>query len=150
MKTYITNAKIYTMNKNDEIIENGFILIENHKIILVGEMRELPAIKPDTEIIDAMGKIVTPGLVDAHSHLGMWEDGLNEEGDDGNEETTPITPHLRAIDAINPLDNAFKEAFSSGITTVLSGPGSANPISGQFAAIKTYGKCIDNMIIKAE
>ena len=70
-------------------------------------------------------------------------------GDDGNEETEPLTPQLRAIDAINPMDRCFSEALDAGVTTVVTGPGSANPIGGQLAAIKTAGFCIDDMIVKA-
>ena len=81
--------------------------------------------------------------------MGMWEEGLGFEGDDGNEMTDPITPHLRAIDAINPLNLSFEEAVDSGVTTVVTGPGSANPISGQFCAMKTAGRCVDKMLMKA-
>ena len=130
-------------------IENGYVKIQDHKIIEVGKMSDFSDSNIDAEIIEAEGRITTPGLVDAHSHLGMWEDGLDFEGDDGNEDTDPCTPQLRAIDAINPMEASFREAFVSGITTVITGPGSANPIGGQLAAIKTYGKRIDDMIIKA-
>ncbi|MGB9132537.1 MAG: amidohydrolase [Methanosarcina sp.] len=99
--------------------------------------------------MDASGKLVFPGFIDAHSHLGMWEDSMGFEGADGNEETDPVTPHLRAIDGINPCDRCFSEAISHGITATATGPGSANVLGGQFAAIKTYGKRIDNMIIKS-
>lgn len=144
----IINGNILTMSDTHKTIENGYIKIENHKISEVGNMSDLK-ITNNSEIIDAEGRLITPGLVDAHSHLGMWEDGLNFEGDDGNEDTDPITPHLRAIDAVNPMENAFREAFEAGITTVITGPGSANPIGGQAAAVKTYGRRIDDMIIKA-
>ena len=90
-----------------------------------------------------------PGFIDAHCHLGMFGDALGFEGDDGNEATDPCTPHLRAIDGVNPLDRCFEEARAAGVTTVLTGPGSANPISGQFAAIKTMGKWVDAMVVKA-
>ena len=90
-----------------------------------------------------------PGFIDAHCHLGMFGDAVGFEGDDGNEATDPCTPHLRAIDAVNPLDRCFEEARAAGVTTVLTGPGSANPISGQFAAIKTTGKWVDAMVLKA-
>ena len=80
--------------------------------------------------------------------LGIIEDGVGFEGDDCNEETDPVTPHLRSIDGINPFDRCFDEASSAGITTVLSSPGSANTICGQICAIKTYGRRIDDMIIK--
>lgn len=148
----IINADILTMDSSGTEFKNGYIVIQNKKIAKVGQMSEYdPSEYTDcgAEIIDAGQRLVTPGLIDAHSHLGMWEDGLNFEGDDGNEDTDPCTPHLRAIDAVNPMENAFSEAFAAGITTVITGPGSANPIGGQPAAIKTYGRRIDDMIIKA-
>ena len=148
----IINADILTMDSSDTEFKNGYIVIQNKKIAKIGQMSEYdPSEYTDcgAEIIDAGQRLVTPGLIDAHSHLGMWEDGLNFEGDDGNEDTDPCTPHLRAIDAVNPMENAFSEAFAAGITTVITGPGSANPIGGQPAAIKTYGRRIDDMIIKA-
>ena len=138
----IKNATIHTMaNKN---FENGMILVDHGKIIAIGNVVTLP---PNTEIIDAKGKFVMPGMIDAHCHLGMWEDGMGSEGADGNEAVDPVTPHLRAIDAINPMDICFKDAMDAGITTVATGPGSANVIGGQFAVIKTYGNRIDDMII---
>lgn len=141
----ITNAKIYTMEKQ-EIIKNGYISFENGKITDIGDMNSF---SPSGEIFDADGGIVTPGLVEAHCHIGMWEDGLNEEGDDGNEDTEPATPHLRAIDAVNPQDRAFSEAVEAGVTTVVTGPGSANPIGGQLMAMKTAGVRADDMAIKS-
>ncbi len=138
----IKNGKIYTMA--DEII-HGDILIEEGKIIKIGKDIEASA---GAKTIDANGNYVLPGFIDAHTHLGLWEDGMGYEGADGNEETDPITPHLSAIDGINPMDKNFKEAIEGGITTVASGPGSANVIGGQFIAIKTHGDRIDDMIIK--
>jgi len=139
----IKNGKILTMA--DKNYERGSILIDNGKIIAVGEEVEAPK---DAMVIDAEGKIVMPGMIDAHCHLGMWEDSLGFEGADGNEETDPVTPHLRAIDGINPMDRTFEEAREGGITTVCTGPGSANVIGGTFTIIKTYGKRIDDMIVK--
>ena len=105
---------------------------------------------PDSiEIIEANGGYLTPGLIDAHCHLGMVGDSVGMESDDGNEDTDPITPHLRAIDAINPFDRGFQEAKEAGVVCVVTGPGSANAIGGQFAAIKTHGISVDDMIIKA-
>lgn len=101
------------------------------------------------ETIDANQGHILPGFVDAHCHLGVFGDALGFEADDGNESTDPCTPNLRAIDAINPLDRCFEEARAAGVTTVLTGPGSANPISGQFAAIKTTGRWVDAMIVRA-
>ena len=102
----IINAVIKTIENGD--IENGYIIIEENKIKEVGKMSDLKIISPLSSCLDAEGKIVTPGFVDAHCHIGMWEDGLNFEGDDGNEDTDPITPQLNALDAINPMDRAFR------------------------------------------
>jgi len=102
----------------------------------------------DAQIIDAQGLIVTPGLVDAHCHLGMWEEGIGFEGADGNEAVEPVTPQLRAIDSINPMDISIQEAREGGVTTAVTGPGSANVIGGTFLAMKTWGKRIDKMVIK--
>ena len=140
----IVNGLIYTM-ENEEVIEKGSILIDGGKIIKVGKNIDLPK---DVEVIDAKGNLVLPGFIDAHCHLGMWEEGIGQEGSDGNEGVDPVTPHLRAIDAINPMDEAFFESYSNGVTTAITGPGSANVIGGMFAAVKTYGKRIDDMILK--
>jgi len=153
----IKNARIYTMSLSGEnqIIENGYVKISDGLIDEVGDMKEYKKNNKNNnknnkeEIIEAGGKWLLPGFIDAHTHLGMYEDGLKNEGDDLNEGTDPCAPHLRAIDAINPMDRTFDEALAAGITCVATGPGSASPISGQFAVIKTYGKRIDDMIIKA-
>lgn len=142
---FLKNAKIMTVAK--ENFEKGNILIENGKIKEIGVDVVAPL---DAKVIDLEGKIIYPGFIDAHTHLGMWEDSIGFEGEDGNEMTDPVTPELRSIDAINPMDKTFKEALEGGITTVASGPGSANVIGGTFSAIKTYGKRIDNMIVKNE
>lgn len=139
----IINAKICTME--DEDIDHGYLHISDGKIQALGRMEDL-AIEDD-KVLDVQYATVLPGMIDAHCHLGMWEDGLGFEGDDGNEETDPVTPHLRAIDAINPMDYCFEEALQNGITTVATGPGSANPISGIWCAVKTLGRRIDDMII---
>lgn len=144
----IYNGKIITMTEKD--IDNGYILIDKDKIIAVGE--DINAVESllngDVKRIDAQGGYVIPGLIDAHCHVGIWEDAVGFEGDDGNESTDPVTPQLRAIDAIYHSDRAFVEAYESGITSVVTGPGSANVIGGQFAALKTFGRCVDEMIIK--
>lgn len=140
----ICNAKIFPMD--GDIIENGYVTVENGRITAVGAM---PPPRPEADALDAQGGWLLPGFVDAHCHLGMWEDGLGFEGDDGNEDTDPSTPQLRALDAINPLEDCFREACEAGVTTVVTGPGSANPIGGQLCAIKTYGRRIDDMVVKA-
>lgn len=138
----IKNAKILTMAGIN--YENGCILIDNGKII---EVNNNITENEKYEVIDANGGWVIPGIIEAHCHLGMHEEDLGFEGDDTNEATEPITAHLRAIDAVNPLDPAFEEAVKAGVTTVMTGPGSANVIGGQFITIKTYGTCIDDMIV---
>ena len=136
------NGNIHTMS--GVTIKNGAVLITDGKIDKV--LYNLGC-SPAQDDIDLKGGDLYPGFIDAHTHLGMIEDGLGFEGDDSNEETDPVTPQLRSIDAINPMDDCFKEALFGGITTVLTGPGSANPIAGQITAIKTYGKRIDDMIL---
>ena len=142
----IINGTVHTMD--GLTIPNGYVAISGTKIAQVGPMEECPP-HWEGETLDAREGHILPGFIDAHSHLGMFGDALGFEGDDGNEATDPCTPHLRAIDAINPLDRCFEEARKAGVTTVLTGPGSANPISGQFAAIKTTGKWVDAMIVRA-
>lgn len=139
----IKNGHIYTMN--NEVIENGSILIKDGKIAAVGKDFEVPS---GAEVIDAEGRMITPGFVDAHCHLGLYEDSIGFEGSDGNEMVDPITPQLRGIDAVNPMDITFKEGYQGGVTTAVTGPGSGNVIGGTFVALKTYGHRVDDMIIK--
>ena len=141
----IINAKIKTMTGKD--FDNGVILIDGGKIKKVGPASSVKVPK-GAEVIDAKKKFVTPGLIDAHSHMGMWEEAIGFEGDDGNEITDPITPNLRAIDAVYPFDTQFETARNGGVTAVVTGPGSANVVGGKFVAIKTVGKCVDDMVIK--
>ena len=139
----IKNGYIKTMDGKD--IENGIIIIEDGKIKSVGNNLAIPE---EAEVIDVNGYLVTPGLIDAHCHIGMWEEGIGFEGEDGNEDTEPITPQLRAIDAINPMDQGFQDAIEGGVTSAVTGPGSANVIGGTFLAMKTFGKRVDDMVIK--
>lgn len=101
----------------------------------------------DTNVIDVKGNTVCPGFIDGHSHIGMWT--LNDKGNDANECVKPLTPALRAIDGLNPHDEAFRDAYSSGITTVMICPGSGNVIGGQAAIIKTYGSSVEEMTVKS-
>jgi len=140
----IVNARIIPID--GATVENGFVCVADGKITQICAM---PYTGNDTDCFDAKGGWLLPGFVDAHSHLGMWEDGLGFEGDDGNEDTDPSTPHMRAIDAINPFDRCFAEAAAGGVTTVLTGPGSANPIGGQMCMMKTVGRSVDSMVLKA-
>lgn len=129
---------------------NGYMIIEDTCIHSIGsmDMLQLPE-ESFAEVYDAKGAMALPGFIDAHCHVGLWEEGAGNEGDDGNEDTSPVLPHLRAIDAINPYDAAFREALMCGVTTVVTGPGSANVIGGQFAALKTAGRWVDEMVIKS-
>ncbi len=143
---YLLHAHLITMEDTD--YPDGYLVIKDGKISALGDMASVPEIPVCCEVLDLQGKIVTPGLIDGHSHIGIWEDGIAFEGDDGNEDTDPIMPQLRALDGVNPQDRAFIEAREAGITTVVTGPGSANPIGGQMLAMKTVGICTDDMIIK--
>ena len=140
----IKNGHIKTMAGPDLV--NGCILIDdNGKIAAVGTELTAPA---DAQIIDAGGRLVTPGCVEAHSHIGLYEEGMRWEGADMNEKSDPITPHMRGIDAIQPHDEAFGLAVRGGVTSACTGPGSTNVVGGTFAAIKLAGNRVDDMIIK--
>lgn len=139
----IYNVKIVPVTS--ETVENGFIEVTDGKISSFGDMKNAPAERD----FDGTGLTAYPAFVDAHCHIGMFADGLGFEGDDGNEETDPATPHLRALDAVNPMDYCFEEAAIGGVGTVITGMGSANPIGGTFLAMKTYGsKRADKRVIK--
>ncbi len=135
------NGLIHTMTQDAFV---GDILIDGGTISAVGSSLSADGAK----VVDLSGKYVLPGLIDAHCHIGMWEDGMGDEGADGNEMTNPITPELRAVDGLNPFDPCFLEARNAGVTTVVTGPGSANVIGGQFAALKTYGRSIEQMTLR--
>lgn len=142
----IYNAEIHTMDSAGTVIENGWIEINDGIITALGEGT------PDEiagERINAAGKVMYPGFIDAHTHLGIIENGIDFEGDDCNEATDPFTPQMRAIDGINPFDRCFEEARRRGITAAASGPGSANACGGEIYAIKTGGRRVDDMLIKA-
>ena len=126
-------------------IENGWLETNGGSISAVGEGE--PADIPE-DSINAEGGTLLPGFIDAHTHLGIIEDGIDFEGDDCNESTDPFTPQMRAIDGINPFDRCFEEARARGITAAASCPGSANACGGEICAIKTSGRRIDDMLIK--
>ena len=140
----IYNTRIITMDSAG-VIENGWIEIRDGQITALGH--GAPETLPE-DSIDACGGTVLPGFIDAHTHLGIIEDGLDFEGDDCNESTDPFTPQMRAIDGINPFDRCFEEARMRGITAAASSPGSANACGGEICAIKTDGRRIDDMLIK--
>lgn len=140
----IYNAEIHTMDSSG-VIKNGWISVDDGKISEIGEGAP-EALTSGS--IDAKGGMLLPGFIDAHTHLGIIEDGIDFEGDDCNESTDPFTPHMRAIDGINPFDRCFEEARSRGITAAAVSPGSANPCGGEICAVKTDGRRIDDMLIK--
>lgn len=143
MLTLIKNARVLTMESASEKPQLKNVLIRDGKISSLST-REAKA----DLVIDAKGNLLLPGFIDAHCHLGLWEDAIGFEGADGNEMTNPTTPALRAIDAINPMDRTFEDARSGGVLAVATGPGSANCIGGTFAVIKTVGNRVDEMIVK--
>ena len=121
------------------------ILVDSGKISAIGVNLEIPE---GTEIIDASGLEVYPGFVEAHAHTGMDGHGAGSIQADYNEMNDIVTPQLRAIDGINPMDQGMRAAALAGVTTVCTGPGSTNVLGGTFAAVKTWGKRIDDMIVK--
>ena len=131
----IKNGHIKTMAGHD--LENGCILIgDDGKIVKVASIIDAP----DAVVIDAEGRLVTPGCVDAHCHIGLDNQAMGWEGHDYNEIIDPLTPQLRAIDSINPQDEAFGLAIRGGVTSACTGPGSANVVGGTFTSIKLTGK----------
>jgi imidazolonepropionase-like amidohydrolase len=139
----ITNGKVLTITQGT--FDPGSVLIDEGRIVAVGAKIDIP---DEAEVYDAAGKFVLPGLIDAHCHAGLFPDGQGWEYSDGNEMTDPITPHLRAIDAVNPGDQAFEDIIAAGVTTVLTGPGSANLIGGQWVCLKTMPKpSIEEMVL---
>lgn len=137
----IENAMIYTMK--DEPFE-GSIAVEGSRIAEVSREK----IPGEAERINLSGSIVTPGFIDAHTHQGLFQGDIGWAGMDGNEKTDPVTPHLRAVDAINPEDPGLVEAPAGGVTVINTGPGSANVIGGLCCTIKTAGRIVDDMVIK--
>jgi imidazolonepropionase-like amidohydrolase len=142
----IVNGDVVTVTRGT--IRKGSILIEDGRIVAVG--RDVGPIPKAARIFDARGKVVTPGLIDAHCHTGIFADGVASMEADGNEMTDPVTPHLRAIDAIHPEDMAFKDLREAGVTTINTGPGSGNLIGGQFACLKTKkATTVEEMLVLA-
>jgi imidazolonepropionase-like amidohydrolase len=129
-----------------EELRGATVLVQGKKIVAVGTDMVVPG---EAQVIDATGKYVIPGLIDAHCHTGLFPDGIGWRESDGNETTDPITPHLRAVDAVHPEDMAFKDLRRWGVTTINTGPGSANLVGGQTAVVKTRGRTVEEMLVKA-
>lgn len=141
----IFNGKIFTMTGKP--VDCGYIRTEGKVITEVGTMSSLDKRQKGEEVLDVDGAWVLPGLIEAHAHIGISEEKWGAIGDDCNELTNPVTPALRAIDAVNAMDPAFHDAIKAGITSVMTGPGSSNVVGGQFVFMKTQGRCVDNMAI---
>lgn len=129
-------------------IECGYVRTKGKRIEEVGEMSSFAYKQNGEKVLDVRGAWVLPGLIESHAHIGITEEKWGIIGDDCNEQTTPVTASLRAIDAVNPMDAAFHDAIEAGITSVMVGPGSANVVGGQFMFMKTQGRCVDNMVVK--
>ncbi|GAA2969561.1 Imidazolonepropionase [Actinokineospora diospyrosa] len=128
-------------------IEGGTVLFDDGKILAVGPSHEVE-IPDGTEVVDASGSWVLPGFVEAHGHLGVHEEAEGWAGQDTNEMTDPNTARVKAIDAINPADEAFRDALAGGVTTVVIKPGSGNVIGGQTVAVKVWGRTVDEMLLR--
>lgn len=142
---YIYNAKIYPQSKNSQFIPCGYICVEDGKITAVSAGTPVKISEGD---IDLHGLRLYPGFIDAHTHMGLIGDGQGAEGEDVNEDSDPITPHLRTIDGLCFTDGYFADAVKAGVTTCVTGVGSTNPIGGDLIAVKTSGRCADEMLVK--
>lgn len=139
----IINAKVFDGTGN--VIDNGKIVIEDGKFSQIGTSLSIPE---GCKIIDVEGKIVTPGLIDVHTHLGVHEEGVGKAGQDVNETSSEVTSQVRSLDGINPFEPGFEVARKSGITTVQIMPGSANVIGGEMVVVKTKGTVVDQMVLR--
>jgi imidazolonepropionase-like amidohydrolase len=139
----LTNGRIFTAAGG--VIERGTLLMDGGKILAVGAAVDVPA---EAEVIDVSGKVLTPGLIDPHCHVGLMADGVGYDQGDVNESTDPVTPHMRALDAVDSQAPVFEELLAAGVTTVLTGPGSANIIGGQWVCLKTVPRLtVEEMVL---
>ena len=141
----IVNGVIHTMDVGT--IPSGFVRTEGGRITQVGPMSDRPRESESAGLIDARGGHVLPGLLDVHCHVGLYGSAAQE--DDLNESPAPCTPELRALDGVDPFNRYFREARRAGVTCLLTGPGSANPIAGQSVLLKTAGRVVDEMVVRA-
>ncbi|MCH1627531.1 amidohydrolase [Fredinandcohnia quinoae] len=142
-KTIFKNATLYPITSR--IVKDVDVVVEDRKISEIGFSIEP---KADEVIIECNGKHLLPGFIDVHTHLGLYDEGTGWAGNDANETIEALTPHIRAIDGVHPLDPAFQDAIQAGITTAHIMPGSANVIGGTTSVIKTSGKNICKMLLQ--
>ncbi|MDQ3504479.1 MAG: amidohydrolase [Actinomycetota bacterium] len=135
----------YVVPVSGQPIENGTVLLRDGRIEAVGAKVRVPR---RAQVVDASGRWILPGFVEAHAHLGVHEEAEGWAGEDSNEMTDPNGARLRALDAINPDDEGFRDALSGGVTTAVIKPGSGNPIGGQTVALKCWGRVVDEMLLK--
>lgn len=145
---YILGGRIKTMAGED--IPDGCIRIANGKIAEIGRRDEIKVHPAACErVLEVRDGLIMPGIIEAHCHMGITEEKKGMEGDDCNETVNPVTPWLRALDAINTMDAAFDDAVRAGITSAMIGPGSSNVVGGQFAFLKTKGRRVDELVVRA-
>jgi imidazolonepropionase-like amidohydrolase len=144
VSTAITGGRVVPIEGDP--IEGGTVLLRDGKIAAV----EGPgfAVPDGADVVDATGKWVLPGFIDAHVHAGVSEEAQGWAGQDTNERTSPVTAQVRALDGINPADLGFRDAIGGGVLAVNVNPGSANPIGGQTVAIKCWGRTVDEMVLR--
>jgi len=148
MKILLKNGFVYTMDNDAEPCVCDVLIKDNIIEKIEKNIVEENIVEENVEIVDCTGYVVLPGLIDSHCHIGLFGSAMGERGVDGNETTSATTPELRAIDGINPYDVEFEHSYRHGVTCVSTGPGSANPICGQFVTMKTHGKTFDDMIVR--
>lgn len=136
----------YVVPIEGDPIDGGTLIISDGTVTVVGD-RDTP-VPEDAEVVDATGKWVVPGFIDAHTHLGVHEEGGGWAGQDTNEMTDPVTAHVRALDAINPADIGFQDAIEGGVLAVNVNPGSGNPIGGLTVALRCFGRVVDEMVLR--
>jgi imidazolonepropionase-like amidohydrolase len=142
--TAIVGARVVPVTS--EPIDDGTVLLDAGKIVAVGGPGF--AVPAGAEVVDAAGKWVLPGFIDAHAHVGLAEEAEGWAGRDVNESTRPVTASVRALDAINPDDQGFRDAIGGGVLAVNVNPGSGNPIGGQTVALKCWGRVVDQMVLR--
>lgn len=140
MVKVFSGARILTAAAED--FEVGTLIVED------GKIKSVSAAEGDRDALPYSGKVITPGLFDAHCHIGIYEEGIRDEGNDVNEMTDPVTPDVRAIDGIYHEDPAFAESYEGGLTTFCVAPGSGNVVGGQVCLIKNRRDLPDKMLYK--